>query len=284
MFANGWKEKKIEGGIGAAVAIEIHKEDTQMATQIMKGTYKAVEVPLPDLARLAIESHGGLERWKQFEFLTARLVQGGVLWGLKGKAGVLERASVKLDLRKEWATHWPFAPTDYRSSFTPQRVAIETRDGQVIEELLNPRESFKGYEMETPWSNPQVAYFAGYTMWTYLTSPFILTQPGVVSEEIQSWEENGQTWRRLRVRFPDSIATHSAVQTFYFDRQGLLRRHDYEVDIQGSNRAARYVHDLIDVSGIILPTKMRVFSRRPDNQSAPEPLIVSVDLTDFLFE
>jgi hypothetical protein len=104
---------------------------------------------------------------------------------LKGKAEVLEHASVKVDLKREWASHWPFAPTDHKSSFTPQRVAIENSNGQVIEELLNPRESFKGYEMETPWSNPQVAYFAGYTMWTYLTSPFILTQPGVVSEEIQ---------------------------------------------------------------------------------------------------
>jgi len=127
-----------------------------MATQIVKGTQKAAEVSLPDLAKLAINVHGGLERWKQFKFLTARLVQGGVLWGLKGKAGVLEYASVKVDLRREWATHRPFALTDYRSSFTPQRVAIETRDGQVIEQLLNPRESFWGYEMETPWSNPRL--------------------------------------------------------------------------------------------------------------------------------
>jgi hypothetical protein len=156
-----------------------------MKDKHMTDAYKALEVSLPDLAKLAIKAHRGLERWKQFEFLTARLVQGGVLWGLNGKAEVLEHASVKVDLKREWASHWPFAPTDHKSSFTPQRVAIENSNGQVIEELLNPRESFKGYEMETPWSNPQVAYFAGYTMWTYLTSPFILTQPGVVSEEIQ---------------------------------------------------------------------------------------------------
>jgi hypothetical protein len=255
-----------------------------MKDKHMTDAYKALEVSLPDLAKLAIKAHGGLERWKQFEFLTARLVQGGVLWGLKRKAEVLEHASVKVDLKREWASHWPFAPTDHKSSFTPQRVAIENSNGQVIEELLNPRESFKGYEMETPWTNPQVAYFAGYTMWTYLTSPFILTQPGVVSEEIESWEEGGQTWRRLRVRFPDSIATHSTVQTFYFDQQGLLRRHDYEVDIQGSNPAARYIQDSTEVSGIVLPTKMRIFSRQADNQPAPEPLIVSVDLSDFLFE
>jgi hypothetical protein len=80
---------------------------------------------------------------------------------LKGKAEVLEHASVKVDLKREWASHWPFAPTDHKSSFTPQRVAIENSNGQVIEELLNPRESFKGYEMETPWSNPQVQVQGG---------------------------------------------------------------------------------------------------------------------------
>jgi hypothetical protein len=29
----------------------------------MKGTSKAKEVSAPDLAKLAIEAHGGLERW-----------------------------------------------------------------------------------------------------------------------------------------------------------------------------------------------------------------------------
>ena len=239
---------------------------------------------MSDLATFAMDAHGGLDRWRKLKTVSARLVQGGVLWKVKRQDRILHDAHITVDLCKEWASHWPFVQANRHTSFQPDRVAIERSNGDVVEERFNPRESFKGYEMETPWSNPQVAYFAGYTMWTYLTSPFILIQPGVVSEEIEPWDENGQTWRRLRVQFPDSIATHSTVQTFYFDRQGLIRRHDYEVDIQGSNPAARYVHNLIEVSGLILPTKMRVFSRQPDNRPAPEPLIVSVDLSDFLFE
>lgn len=57
-----------------------------------------------------------------------------------------------------------------------------------------------------PWSYPHVAYFAGYTMWTYLTSPFIQKRLGVATEEIAPWDENGQTLRRLHVRFPDDVA------------------------------------------------------------------------------
>jgi len=239
---------------------------------------------MSDLVQLAIEAHGGLERFRSFSFLTAKLRQGGVLWGLKGKPTVLEECNVRVDLKREWVSHWPFAPTQNHSSFTPDRVTIETPDGQVVEELDNPRPSFDGYEMETPWSDAQVAYFSGYTMWTYLTSPFILKQPGVTAEEIEPWQENGEEWRRLRVEFPDSIATHSRIQTYYFNASGLLVRHDYEVDIQGSNPAARYLIDPVEVQGIMLPSKLRIYPRQEDNTPAPEPLIVSVDLTDYYFE
>lgn len=46
-----------------------------------------------ELVKLAIEANGGLERWKQYSTLSSRLVQGGALWGLKGKAGVLDDAT-----------------------------------------------------------------------------------------------------------------------------------------------------------------------------------------------
>ncbi|MER8376020.1 hypothetical protein [Mesorhizobium sp. M1406] len=239
---------------------------------------------MTNLVETAIEAHGGMERFSRFSFLTAKLHQGGVLWGLKGKATVLEDCHLKVDLKREWVSHWPFSPTNNKSAFTPDRVTIETPAGEVVEELLNPRASFDGYEMETHWSNPQVAYFSGYTMWTYLTSPFILKQPGVVSEEVESWNENGETWRRLRVTFPASIATHSTVQSFYFNADGILVRHDYEVDIQGKNAAARYLTDPVKVEGITLPSKMRIFPRQPDNTPLSEPLIVSVDLSGFHFE
>lgn len=239
---------------------------------------------MSDLVGLTIDAHGGLERFNQFSYLSARLNQGGVLWGLKGKPTVLEHCNVRVDLKREWVAHWPFAPTTNRSEFTPKRVTIESPAGAIVEQLDDPRASFTGYEMETPWSDAQVAYFAGYTMWTYLTSPFILARPGVLAEEIDPWTENGQTWRRLRVTFPADIATHSTVQTFYIDDTGLLRRHDYDVEIQGSNRAARYLLDPVKVSGIVLPTKLRIYPRNEDNTAAAEPLIVAVDLSKYAFE
>jgi hypothetical protein len=185
------------------------------------------------LAKLAIETHGGLDRWSKFDKVSADLEQGGVLWHLKGQAGTLDKTNVAVGLRSEWASHSPFGKAGRRSKFEPGRVALEAADGVVLEELREPRKSFAGHTLETPWTELQLAYFAGCAMWTYLNTPFLLAWPGVTSEELSPWKENGESWRRLSVGFPDSIATHSSRQTLYIDESGHLKRHDYDVEIAG---------------------------------------------------
>jgi hypothetical protein len=39
------------------------------------------------LAKLAIEAHGGLDRWRRFKTVSARLHNGGALWPLKHQQG-----------------------------------------------------------------------------------------------------------------------------------------------------------------------------------------------------
>ena len=57
----------------------------------------------------------------------------------------------------------------------------------------------------------QVAYFNGYARWTYLTTPFFMTMPGFQVTEIEPWSEGAETWRGLRVRYPEaSPATASS--------------------------------------------------------------------------
>ena len=104
---------------------------------------------MTDLATLAMDAHGGLERWRQLKTISARLRQDGVLWKLKGHEGVLDDVNVTVDLRNEWTSHRPFGQPDRRSSFQPDRVAIETSGGQVVEERANPRESFEGHKFDT---------------------------------------------------------------------------------------------------------------------------------------
>jgi hypothetical protein len=236
-----------------------------------------------ELLETVIEAHGGLERWNELNSLSARLIQGGALWALKGQAGVLDDVVVTASLHQERVSHTPLGPAGRHSSFTPERVAIESDDGTVLEALDQPRTSFAGHTPETPWSTLQLAYFVGAAMWTYLTQPFTFTMPGFQTSELEPWEEAGQHWRRLRVAWPSYLATHSTEQTLYFDDDGLLARHDYDVEISGRTGAAHYVSDYHDVDGIRLPIKHRIFPRSPDGQSLAEPLIVSIDLSEIAF-
>jgi len=235
------------------------------------------------LAQLTIDAHGGFERWQRFEHVSAHLRTGGVLWALKHQDGVLDDVNVRVALRREWASHAPFGKPHMRTSFEPNRVAIETTDGRVVEERLMPRDSFAGHALDTPWDQLQLAYFAGYAMWTYLTTPFVFAMDGVATEELDPWRENGETWRRLKVTFPSHLATHSTVQTFYFDAEALLRRHDYDADVLGGTPAAHYVHDYQEFSGLLVPTTRRVCGRAFDGTAVPEPSIVTIDLTNVEF-
>ena len=235
------------------------------------------------LVQLTIDAHGGFERWRRFEHVSVHLRNGGVLWTLKQQQDFLADVNVRVALRREWTSHSPFLKPDLRTSFEPHRVAIETTDGRVVEERHQPRDSFAGHAVDTPWDRLQLAYFTGYAMWTYLTTPFLFAMDGVAAEELEPWPENGELWRRLKVTFPRSIATHSTVQTFYFGSDGLLRRHDYDADVLGGIPAAHYVHDYQEFSGILVPTRRRVFGRGPDGTPAPEPLIVAIDLSEVVF-
>ena len=141
-----------------------------------------------------------------------------------------------------------------------------------------PRESFAGHSLETPWDRSQLAYFAGYAIWTYLTAPFCFAMEGCEVSEGNPWHEDGETWRVLSVKFPPWLATHCERQAFYYDAGGLLRRHDYVVDIAGGSKAVHYVHGYRAFSGIMVPTRRRVFVPDAQGRPMPEPLVVSIDL------
>ena len=112
-----------------------------------------------------INAHGGLARWNQFKSVSADLMQGGVLWPtIKGQAGTLDKTNVTVSLRNEWASHSPFGAVGRSSRFGPNRCPIEATDGSVLDELRQPRQSFAGHTLQTPWTELQLAYFAGYAM------------------------------------------------------------------------------------------------------------------------
>jgi len=236
-----------------------------------------------DLLKNVLEAHGGLERWNQFGTVRAQIVTGGGLWPLKGLIQDPAPRQMTVSLREEFASVTPFGQPNWRTSFRPERVAIETLDGEVVRERMNPRASFDGHTMSTPWDPLHRAYFNGYAMWTYLTTPFFMALPGFEVREIDPVNEGEETWRGLRVRFPSQYASHSDEQDFYFGSDFLLRRHDYHVDVAGSFPAAQYVGKMVEAQGIKLPSQRRAYVRGPDLRPVRDLLMVAIDLSDVCF-
>jgi hypothetical protein len=218
-----------------------------------------------------------MERWNKVKSIHARASIGGAIWYLKGKGDALKDVAVTVETKRERVV-MDFPGQDKRSMFEPQRVVIEEGDGTLIEERENPERSFEGHQRDTPWDDIHVAYFSGEALWTYLNTPFLYTQEGFATEEIASIVSNGETWRRLKVTFPDTIKSHTREQISCFGPDGLIRRHDYTVDILGGATGLNFASDYRDVSGIIVPARRRVYAYSGDYQIVKEPLLVSIDL------
>jgi hypothetical protein len=232
------------------------------------------------LLAAVLAAHGGLERWREFSTMEATIISGGKLWEIKGQPQDPEPRRMTVALHHEWASVQPFGAGDQKTDFVPERIAIEKLDGRVVAERTDPRASFAGHELTTPWDPLQRAYFNGYALWTYLTTPFLMALPGFTVTEIDPVQENGERWFGLQAHFPDRFASHSRLQEFYFGSDFLLRRHDYRVDVAGGFAAIQYVYDMVESDGIKLPSKRRAYRCDADGELIADELMVSIDVSD----
>jgi hypothetical protein len=237
-----------------------------------------------DLLAGAIEAHGGLDRWKGMSIARSTVISGGDLFLIKGMPQDPVPREMTVWLHEQRASLRPFGAPDQRTDFTSARVRIEKLDGRVVAERAEPRASFQGHDLNTPWDPLDRAYFNGYAMWAYHTTPFLLAMPGFTVTEIEPWREGGELWRGLRATFPPHIAGHSRRQDFYFGPDHLLRRNDYHVDVAGGFAVAQYVYDTVEADGILLPAKRRAYRRNAEGRPITDSPMVAIDLSDIHFE
>jgi hypothetical protein len=234
---------------------------------------------MTELLDLAVRAHGGLERWNKLKSIKVAASITGAIWFIKSKGDALKDVVMMVETKKERVT-MDLTGQDKRSIFQPSRITIEGTDGRVIETRDDPEKSFAGHQLNTPWDDIHVAYFSGEALWTYLTTPFLYTYEGFATEEIESIRADGETWRRLKVTFPEYVKSHTREQISCFGPDGLLRRHDYTVDILGGATGLNYASEYRDVDGIIVPAKRRIYAWEGDYQPVKEPLLVAIDMHD----
>jgi hypothetical protein len=230
-----------------------------------------------DLLERAVTAHGGLDRWNRVKSIAVDAAITGALWYVKGKTDALKDVHLEVATKRQLLT-MDYVGQDKRSIFEPLRVVIQHRDGTLIDARDEPEVSFEGHQLETPWDNVHLAYFSGEALWTYLNVPFLYTGPGFTTEEIAAIDVDGEAWRRLKVTFPEHIKSHTREQISCFGPDGLLRRHDFTIDILGGATGMLYATDYRDVDGIIIPTTRRGYAWQDDYQLVPEPLLVAIDM------
>ena len=236
-----------------------------------------------DLLALAIDAHGGMETWEKLTSATVPASITGAIWYVKGQGDVLKDVVMDLELQKEKMV-MAFPGSEKKTSFEAEEIVVHGYDGKPSQTFVHPLANFEEHTRDTPWEDVHVAYFSGEALWTYLTTPFLYCYPGFETEEIAPWQENGEIWRRLKVTFPDYIASHSREQISYFGPDGLLRRHDYTVDILGGATGANYATNYCRFDGIVVPTTRTIYAYEGAGHAVQKNLVlVSVTMGDIHF-
>ena len=234
---------------------------------------------MSDLLKSVIEAHGGEQAWSRIETIRATAKIGGLIWAVKGVPQLFDHVIVTANV-KEQSVLISSVTNGWSSSFSNDTVTFDRGDGTPTKDLRNARASFHDHVQSTPWDELHAIYFCSYALWTYLTIPIVYSRPGFTSTEVAPWQENGETWRRLQVTYPDDITTHCKTQTSYFGSDGLLRRHDYTVDIMGGAAGANYASDYVEKLGIQFPTQRHVYAYDETGKKIDEPLLVSIQFLD----
>jgi hypothetical protein len=231
-----------------------------------------------------VEAHGGLERWRAARTITAAARSGGLLIRTRVPGTRFADYEITVDVGDERAVFDPFPERGQRGVFDHGAVRIEREGGGVLAERADPRPEFSGrsgLRRNFRWDALDSVYFAGYAMWNYLNTPYLLTREDVEVRTGDPWNQDGERWRRLEVTFPDGLDTHSREQAFYFDDRGMLRRHDYVAEpVGGWAHGAHHCADHVEAGGLTFPTRRWVRPIGPANRSLPFPTMVWIRLSE----
>lgn len=234
-----------------------------------------------ELLELAIEAHGGAERFAAAPELVADLHVGGAALAMRFQRGKLADYQGRVSTTEPHVVLSPYPRPGHRGVFDRNSVRIESDGGEPVAERRDPRAAFRKLRRNLWWDDLDLLYFAGYALWNYVCTPFIFQRPGFELDEMEPWDEDGERWRRLHVCFPASVPTHSREQVFYFDDEGKLRRLDYTAEVFGSwAKGAHYCYEHKRFSEILVPTRRKVFPRRRDNRPRSHPTLVWIEVDD----
>lgn len=224
-----------------------------------------------------IEAHGGRERWGGVRAIRARLNSGGLAFRSRRQPDALKNLEIEVRPHDVAVALGGFAGPGWRGGWTPALAEIRDERGGLVASRRDPRRHFRGLVAQVSWDKLDILTFAGYALWNYLSFPFCLESPGVALTGVA--EDRGTL--RLDVRFPPSVPTHSARQSFYLDAGRSLLRHDYTAEPIGPYATGAnlcFASEVVD--GLRFYTRRKVFPRFGRRIVLPFPTLVWIEIDD----
>jgi hypothetical protein len=223
------------------------------------------------LLQEVLTAHGGVDLWRTVRRVDVRLRVQAPMFLFRLRLPRWWTFTAQVDTRNVRTVLTPFPAPGQRGVYEGDDVRIESETGQVVARLANARADAT---RRVSWTELHVLYFFGYAFWNYVNTPFFFLNPGFELAQLPPVGTAPARRRRLHVRFPPGLHTHSPEQTFYFDDAGLLRRLDYTADIFGPwARGAHVVDGHEKFQGIVYPTHRFVLIRA-GSWPVPAPLAI----------
>jgi hypothetical protein len=213
------------------------------------------------LLERAIERHGGWSAWRR---------AGGISFALKSLTGLVPEhkglgdtfpAPARLEVwpRRGLVVVHDFPVAGRRGVFAVGQVQVLDGD-TILEARADARATFAGARKRRRWAPLDALYFFGYALAHYHSLPFSLA--GARPLGLRRARSAGRALSGVAVELPAALHTHCRRQTFFFDEEGLLRRHDYVADIVGWwARGAHRWEDFVEVGGLVVPRRRHVVAR-----------------------
>jgi hypothetical protein len=215
-----------------------------------------------NLLERAIRRHGG---WATWQALAGLSLVPSSLYGLVPVSKGLGKTFPRPRRIGVWPREGVAVFHDYPAAaecgvFSSGGVELLDAGGAVTARSDDPRRSFQGWRKYRRWSPLDALYFFGYALTHYHSLPFMLVDGEPL--RLRSATLGGRRLRGVEVRLPPELHTHSRVQRFYFDDDGLLRRHDYVAEVVGAwARGAHIWGDFVDVGGLPVARRRHVLAR-----------------------
>jgi hypothetical protein len=226
-------------------------------------------------AQRAIDAYGGVDLWKSATSIEAEVSANGLLFTLKRRTP-LRHARITMKVDQPVSRITPIGKLSRVTGLMRLHdVELEDEGGSSLARRTGARMYFPYGRRLFYWDDLDMAYFANYAFWNYLTFPRLLLNTDI------AWTEKADGV--LSAYFPEHIPTHSREQEIIFDSEtGLLRQHNYNADVVTPvATAANTVIEHARFDGHDFPSLRRVTPRTRAGGARGFPLLVEITVHNY---